>query len=184
MVNDKDYFVGWLWFYLSDCRATFLYACHFHHSVFVFVPGTVAPSCQISRTEDPTVDKLAFYCGCWLWNAAHKSCGALDPSHSEIWTSTAVTNRHGGSRKWKSEKPQKSLAYHRLYHLINILHLSSPNALLRSGQAIWILHMKINALWKSFKAPNAFECLPEFHSLIQHYLKVNSPDTQKHLITQ
>ncbi len=57
---------------------------------------------------------------------------------------------------WKSEKPQKSLAYHRLYHLINILHLSSRNSLLCSGQAIWILHIKINALWKSFKAPNAW----------------------------
>lgn len=151
MVNDKVRFKGWLWFNLSDCHATFstLFTTQGrdnHVCVCSWYCSSELPD-QPSRGSHGTQISLLLrlLTEMHLKRAAEVKIQTIVKSEQAQQLQNATV---AGEWGWESEKPQKSLAYHRLYHLINILHLSSPDALLRSGQAAWILHIKINALWK------------------------------------
>lgn len=154
MVNDKVRFKGWLWFNLSDCHATFLHA--FHYTGMRQPCMSVCVCSQYYSSELPDQPSrgshgtqisllLQLLTEMHLRRATEVKIQTILKSEQAQWLQNATV---AGEWGWESEKPQKSLAYHCLYHLINILHLSSPDALLRSGQAAWILHIKINALWK------------------------------------
>lgn len=154
MVNDKVCFKGWLWFNLSDCHATFLHT--FHNT------GTRQPRmsvcvcsryCSSELLDQPSRGSYSTQISLLLWllTELHLKIAAEVKIQTIVKSEQAQRLQNAtvaGEWGWESDKLQKSLAYHRLYHLINILHLSSPDTLLRSGQAAWILHIKINALWK------------------------------------